>query len=627
MKKIFYGIGILLTVFTIYFSLLCADKNIYVSDANTYDIMISESINGVELEQYAKENDVMVQLLTHHNISFGTTDIEITLIHPEQNIRAGKQDSVFPQYNIVYVTEPDLSDIIVEYMTIQTDEAEKIDAFCNTLRENGFDCYSIETGSTRFSINMLFSELNLKFFSLLFLLSVLFITMYYIHRLKEMGILRLNGWSAFRISTKILMPMSANTIGISVIPMIIFLIYVYIMDKSFVSTCLKIYGLNILFLIAVFAVATLAATVFIKNMNQVNAIKNGRNNRFIFYSLVVVKLIVIFLVFSEICEIRDGIVELYDTKQSAQNIAERDLYYITTSNCNEEDEKKITAILSEFSNEEIFNFGISILNTYSASGVKKEAKRQMIEEDNYNVMYISDNVISELGVRDIEGNLLDNMNLKENEVYYLIPQWMQEHIEEIKEYISIDEMDHVIYIKNDQTYSHLFWPGTYIYDCIIQVHSPDKSLFPEYSETVLLTKQAAETFNQKVEEAGLSGYIVSAGSSEMDSDLSISNAELELWEAVFDFVIILLAYIITSVSIILIYFEFKKKLFSVYVLFGRIPLRSLAYFAIINGVIVGIGAVATDMGLLMFIFFEWLFYGAMAYRYLRKKAIYVLKGE
>ncbi len=627
MKKLFYGIGILIAVFTIYFSLLYADKKVYVNDSYVYDIMLSKSITGKELEQYAQNNDVMIQLLKHHNVSFGKTDIENIIINPEEGIHSGRQKSVFPKYNIEYVVDESNANIIMENFVIQTDEENKIISFCDELSQNGYSCDYYCSGNLRFSLSMLFSKLNAEFYLLFFILSILFIFMYYIYRLKEMGILRMNGWSSVRISLKIIMPMARDAIVVSMIFMMLFFIYVYIMDKSFLGVCLKIYGLNILFLIVVFGLAAIVATVFIRNMNQVNAIKNGRNNRIIFYSLVVVKLIVVFFVFSEICRIKNDMIIFGDIKKAAQEIEKRDLYKIIVSNCNEEEEEKITTILSEIPDDEIFNFGISILNTYSITDLNQGIQRQMINDDFYNVMYLSDNMVSNMKIRDSKGDLLDNLELEKNEVCYLIPHWMKNYMEEISEYSAIDNTSQIIYIQDDQTYPHFFWPDAYIHDSIIQVHALDKELFPKYSDEVLLTKKAADSFNSKMIKMGLSSFIVNAESANMDSDLCISNAEIELWEAFFYFIMMLVAYTITSISIILIYFEFKKKLLSVYLLSGRIPVKSIIYFCALNELIVVIGTTMTEKMLLGFIIIELLFYGYITYVYLQKKAIYILKGE
>ncbi|MBR1692700.1 MAG: hypothetical protein IJ711_07985 [Lachnospiraceae bacterium] len=625
MKKLFYAMGILLAIFTIYFSMLYADKKVYVDDSDIYNIMLSKSISGEELEQYAKENDVMIQFLSHRNVSFAATDIENTLINPRGGIRPGRQNSIFPKYNIVYVTDADLSQLIVEDLIIQAEKEDKITAFCRYMKERGYPCEFYYIGNTAFSFKMLFSPLNLKFFSLILILSVLIIAMYYIYRLKEIGILRLNGWSACRISMKILLPMSESTITASAIPAILFLLYILAMDRTFAGIYLAIYLLTIFYLLVVFLIAAGIAAVYIANVNQVNAIKNGRNNRFIFYSLVLVKLITTFLVFSEVCEVRDDVINLNATRRSVQNVTERNLYSVTTPLCSEEDEKKISGVIASLPDTDVFNFDFAE-HAYTAAQIHKGIKREKLSEDRGNIARLSGNLISEMKIRDASGNLMGNLNLEKGEVFYLIPQWMQEYRDEIEQLLPVND-ENVIYIQDDQTYEHIYWPDIYMYDCVFEVRKPEKALFPELAGEVYLTERAAGVFREEVRKLGLSDYIVKATSPEMDSDLAVSNQELELWETVFYLVMILLSYVITSISVILIYFEFKKKQFGVYALSGRIPVKILAYFAVLIGVIVGVGALMTDAALLLYLPLEWIFYGIMSYRYVQKKAIIVLKGE
>lgn len=615
-----------MTIFTIYFSLLYADKLTYVNDTNVYSVNLSKTITGKEIEHYAKKNDVIVEIMNHHNISFGKTEIDIMIFNPEEGIHGGLQNSIFPKYKINYIVDESVLDCTTQCFTVQTDDEQKLILFCNELEENDYQCDYFYTGNSKFSISMLFGKLNLEFYFLFFVVSVLFIFMYYLYRMKEMGILRMNGWSSFQISLKILFPMIRNSVIVSLISMTIFWVYVYIMDKSFLVNCFKIYILNILFLLVIFALSIIVQSVLLCYMNQVNAVKNGRNNVCIFYALIFVKLIVLFFVFFETSKIKNDVISLIEMNKVSQQIQSRDLSLIVVPSCNEEDEKKVTQILSEISDKDIYNFGISALNLYSSTEIRNGIERQTINDEFMNIMYLSNNMVANMGIKDANGNLLNDVKIEKNAVCYLIPIWMKEFLNELKETGIIENSSQIIYIENNQVYPHFYWPDSYMYDCIIEVREIEKELFP-YCSDVLLSANAVNYFNDKKIENDLSDNIVKTQSLDMDIALSISNAEIELWEALFYLIIILIAYVITSISIVIIYFEFKKKTISVYLLSGQIPFKTISYFCIINEITVITGAILTEKVLMGFVVFELLFYSFVAYLFMRKKAINIVKGE
>ena len=631
MKKLFYGIGIIIGIVIIYCSLLAADSSskVYLSDECIYDIFLSDKINvtAKELEEPAKESGITLQIRTVSNRSFGKVHIENVLINSKEDIKPGRQPSIFPGYNIVYVVDAPLEDLHIGYIMVQTDDSERIDSFCNALKEKGIDHELVKTGDLHYFFLTVFQQFNIKFYFVLLILSVLFITMYYIHRLKEIGILRLNGWKPFRISFRILIPMIKETLIASLATNALFVVYILVMDWKFIIDYMVILVICLCTVTVLYVISALLASQFISGINSVRAIKNGRNNRFIFYTLLLAKILITYLFISEIDIAKEHLLELYHISKQEDVVMERNLFRVETPSNSREDEKRIDEAVSEFSNEKVYNYGRPFLSlTYS--GLKAGMARQEVSMDciGDNVMYISDNLIEEIGIKDSQGKALSNLKLSARECYYLVPEWMKADIEALLFCLGLEDESKIRYIENDQIYSDLVWPDLYYYDCIIRVDSLEKKLFPNSGSETYLTKEAADLFNRKVKALGLE-HIVEAIDPYIDVELTLANEKIYLWESILSFLILCIAYVIASVSVIQIYFEFKKREFGVYALCGKYPVKCICIFFGWNIFITGISVLLTDICYAGILLLECLFFAIIINRYMRRKAIFALKGE
>lgn len=114
-----------------------------------------------------------------------------------------------------------------------------------------------------FNLGVLFSSLNLEFFSLLTLLIVLSIATYYVHRLKEIGILKLHGWNNRKISFRLLFKLLIHSYLSSLFLVIPFNIYIMVSDVSKIILYARIYFLLCFFLGIVFLLSAFIGTIYI----------------------------------------------------------------------------------------------------------------------------------------------------------------------------------------------------------------------------------------------------------------------------------------------------------------------------------------------------------------------------
>lgn len=622
MKKLFCGIGMLLGIFSIYFFLLFADKIVYVNDYTIFDFEIANSIKYQQLEEMAKATDTMVQLRNYEEVDFGNVKLKVQLVNPEENIVEGVQKSVFPNTQIIYETKNSLQDIKIQRFIIQEDNREKIKAVEHWLTDNKYDFEVMEEEPIKFTFSKLFSVLNLEFYILIMILATLCIVTYYVYRLKEIGVLKLNGWSDLKISWKIAQDMIKYTIISAGVLIVGTSIYILFMDSSVLGLYVKICALLMLFICGVYGIASVIATLFIKNMNQVNAIKNGKNTRTIFYSLIVAKTVTTFFLLLGMNQLYQEIILADDCLKAARELENYNFYTIKTSvSLEEKVGQLVDKELQKLSEKEIFNYGY-----VEQSFNKMEVKREKIQNGVYNYQIISENILSKMKITDIEGKPIEGLELQPGEEKLLVPEHYKEEIPQILEYIGIQRTPDIHYIKDGQIYSDLLQPGQYEFDTIFLVTETQKSIYWGAGE-LLLTEEAGKKIEQKLTKENIDSGSVQVVSRNADIQVFVSNERIILWERGFFFAINIISYILSSISIIVIYFEFKKKQFGVYTLVGRVPVKEILNLATINMVILFTLAVIINRKFLILIIFELIFYLINVNIYLRKKAILAIKGE
>ena len=295
MKKIFLGIGLLVGAFSVFFFLLVADKDVYFNDDTVYDFSLSKNISGEKLTQIASETDMMIRLVKFNDISFGRNHLDVTLLNPTSDVKLGRQPSIFPGNQIIYSSYSPNEKKKIKYFTIQSNDEHKVNHFKEQLSTAGYEMVSSTSEPTTFNISMLFSSLNFKFFSLLTLLILFSISTYYIHRIKEIGIKKLNGWNNFRISFSLISKLVIHSFGAALLFVLPFAVYISVTDlnalRSYALMCIYLY----LFLAIIFIGSSIIGSLFISRLNQVNAIKNNKNNKKLFYVLLFFKAIVVTL--------------------------------------------------------------------------------------------------------------------------------------------------------------------------------------------------------------------------------------------------------------------------------------------------------------------------------------------
>lgn len=626
MKKIFNGIGLLVAVFSIFFFLLVADKIVYHNDETVYDLELSHNISSDLLSEVAKETYVMIRLVDSKNISFGKNELDVTFINPDSTVSVGKQSSVFPKDNInYYVYNEKEKSKNIKFFTIQSNSEKKINNLMRSLEKKGYSVNIHKNETVDFNLGMLFSSLNLEFFSLLTLLIILSIATYYVHRLKEIGIKKLHGWNNRKISFNLLFKLSIHAYVSSLFLAIPFSIYIMINDISKIILYGRIYFLLCFFLGLVFLLSALIGTLYIYKVNQVGAIKNKRNNKVLFYSLLTFKFaIVTLLLFSLNTAITD-INKLKSSIQSIDVLQKNDLYKIQTSAIPETKlHKTLDQFINTINDENLYNYSPpdELLNVTRLKQHQSTNKLRGI--DNFAFTSISSNVLELIDIVDKNGQHLSSSVIQANTL--LVPTHYKSETKTILNNLQLDKSTEIIYVQDGQVQESILWPELYVYDSVYYVHDLKKKLYLNSGE-VLFDNKSSKVIEKELTNLGIDANSIRVDSLDKEYNIFKGNLELNLFESLFHLIINLLSFLLCILSIVTIFLELRKKEFGVYRLLGKYPVTSIRKFMILNGIItIGISLIVNPIFLILFII-EALIYSVLIYQYINRKAILAIKGE
>lgn len=627
MKKIFSGIGILVALFSIFFFLLVADRMVYHNNKTIHNFALSKSISGQELKEFAENTGITIRLVDFKNTSFGEKDLIITFINPDSSIRLGKQSSIFPKENIVYHILDQTKNREIKYLTVQEDDDKKIESFKLLLDKNGYLREVDEEKPINFSMGMLFSPMNFSFFALLTILLTLSIATYYVYRLKEIGVLKLNGWSNKKISFRFLFELLIHLFIFSLSCIIPFGIYVVISDASKMVLLAKIYFLVCLFLLAVFLLATFVGVFFINNVNQIGAIKNKKNNKLIFYALLIFKIATTIFLLISMNNSVSNFYRLNSTINSCNKFIKYDFFQIRTSVTPEDTMHiKLDELVGSLDSDYVFNYAspeqlmdITKLNLY-------KSKRDLRGIDECAYTDISANMLNVIDILDESGRTIKATQVRADSNTLLIPIHFKNNTEKILEYYQLGKDTSIIYIQNGQIHSDILCPGLYVYDSVYFIHRLQKVLYLNNGD-VLISKKGAEKLESALWKMGVDKYSISVEPMTMEYNNFKASVQLDLVESLFHFTINILSFFLCVLSILTIFLQLRKKEFGVYKLIGRYPMIIILKFIGMNAIITVIITMSVNLIFLPLMAIESIIYGVLIKKYIKSKAILALKGE
>ena len=584
MKKIFSLIGVMLVIFSVYFMLLVVDKSNYISDEKIADFSLEKQIGFDTLEKIAKESDVSIQIRTFNDYSFGKVQCKIEVINPKHNTKYGVMKSLFPNRHIEIIPNEKKEDRKTRYFMVQENEVDKVSTFKKILEESGYEAEVVYKEPVKFSFEMLFSPLNVGFFVSIFCLSLFCTSIYFISRLKEIGILKLNGWSEQRISVRLYKDIVKNTAYGFFPCAILFILYIIFMDISQLPVYLIMLFFLVLALNLVYICVAMVAVIFIKNTDYIDSIKNKKNNKIIFLMIMLFKVILVVVALLILTQLIDNTLRLREGVKKAEEI-EAHNWYICTQHValSSNEERELDIFMQKFDANDIFNYcpSDSIQDRNEEAVIYKD-----LDSIECNMIIASSNLLPFLGIKDKNGS---ELKIKDDGEYLLVPENLWKKRNKIIKYEGLKNIE-AICIQKGQWIMDLETPGKYSYNSVIQVSKLEKKATVSYGE-VFMTENAAKQVEEKLLTMGYEKADIEMEALSVELRTHISTYQTELFESVMYFFIIFLTYILVDISLYSIYYEFKKKKMAVYSLLGRKTVNDIFKFLIYNAAIVVVASI------------------------------------
>lgn len=539
----------------------------------------------------------------------------------------GRKPSVFPNENIVYQEFQDEAAKKIKYFTVQSNHKNKITELESLLIENGYEVVIRDSEPVKFNFSMLFSSLNMMFFALLTVLLILTISSYYVYRLKEIGILKLNGWSNERISIRLLLKQLFRIYIFSLIFTIPFGIYVIMKDISKFLMYLNICSLINLFLLFIFIFAAIFGNYFVHNVNQIRAIKNKKNNRLIFYILILFKALTTTLLVLSINTAINIINRIDTTYHAIDQLEEYDFYKLRTAVVPDQNIfQELNLMIQSIDDAHVYNYSSpeNLIPGDQLNPYVTDKKIRGMDQCSYTD--ISSNMLEILKIVDAEGKIISSSQIDSNNDTLLIPIHYKNEEKQILNYYQFDKEINIIYIKDKQVRDDLLFPGSYVYDSVYRVHPLYKELYINNGE-VLFDKEGSMIVEAGLREMNLDKYSITIESLNLDYYIFKANIRLDFIEKIFHLVINILSYTLCLIAAVTVFLELRKKEFGVYKLLGMYPFKTIGMFLIFNSMITAIITVTLNFKLAVLLLLEMMIYVFIMNKYMKHKAITAIKGE
>ncbi len=630
MKKIFCCIGALIAVFSIFIIILVQYYDVSLSEQQEYHYTIddnSPTISISQLEKIAIDADVQVQIKSYGSMNYGNRNINFRILNADENIQEGRQPSIFPGDNINYILNSDDADMQISYFIIQEDDNSKIDAFNSQLEDLGISYSIISSQPYQFNFFTLFVNASISIFLylLLFLLLVCIIS-YYAYRVKEIGILKQNGWSNFKISLKIVSSVFLRIVLSSLVIMIPIAVYIAITNIALLNTYARLSITLIILLFAVFLISSIIAIVFIHKLNQITAIKNGRNNKPYFVLILGFKVIITLLVFTTFNSFYINLIDSNNAIKSGNEIKSKNLYTGQSFGVSESEINKLNDFADTLSDDEVFNYdSMSVEKSYTLMQINNDnLSLNEYSEMGYSYLRMSSNFIPYIS----DDITIDNEKLK----YVLIPEHLEDETSDILiDWYGTDDLEElditIQYIEDGIIYKDPISPDKYIYDAIVIVSPVQKEFTLPNSEVYFTQDSAAQLENYSYDVLELPKSELRLRPINDDIDLIIANKVITLSQSVLSLVVALISYILVVNSIIIIYFELKKKRIAVNLLLGRIPIKTVVPMVAVNTIIALLLAIFINPILISLVVLELIIYVFVISRYFKRAMVCLIKGE
>lgn len=625
MKKLFTITGALTAVYMIYLFIICSSYFIFPqSDGQIYECLVDKSISSEELKNLSRKYDITTFTNEYKNNSVFNQEIEFSFFNTssKDKIQYGLQKQLIRSNKILYKSTEKNNLRIQRFWAINNDN-KNFNEFEKSMRDFNFSKNLFRDSGTNFSI--IFLEENIIYFLCIVMFMIFCISIHYILRSKEIAILKLNAYNTYKISVKVLLDAIKSSFLSFTTISIIFMIYILFKDKFLVRDFIMMFLYISLCLLAVTFIASLVASVFVKKLEIIPALKNYKNNKAILILVISFKIVITIAFMFSASKFYENYLDWKVAKQGIEVVGSNDLSYIKTSSTPDENYMdKILKCISSIDKEHLYNYANPSFSLYGHQSLNDNKKNNML--DNPPVIRMSHNMLDYVKIYSTDNKLISKNEVDANKNTVLLPYNLKLNTNEILMGINDFEKAEIKYIKEGQKHYNLLIPEQVVYNAVYLLTPVENNIYYNGGRLIFDEKSNMQIDNY-LTEIGADRGTISIVQLESDYNKIIDNLWLIFIDNLQFMIINILSYTLSILAVSIAYCEYRKKELAVLKINGVKPKRVILILCGINFFINIIIAVLINKIFVIFALYEIIINLIVIRNYYSKKSLSIIKGE
>lgn len=626
MKRLFSLIGLLIGVQLIFVFLLYANTQIYPEYSGSLQICsLEQSIDSERLTNLAERNNITTFTVEYKNSSFINQNIifHFLYINDDDDIAIGAKNSLIPTNSIIYERRAEESSRIQRFWIINNDEVA-LSKFAKDLEEFHVVMDTFYTHEMSFAD--ILSKDNIDFLFCLLLLIVFSISAICILRGKEVAVMKLSGYKDYVILFRILKNGCKRVIIAYSFVGVIFLVYVIINDRAIVGDFVKLFGYMTICILLVLAASCLAGIVFTRFMGIIAALKGNISSKYLVILIATFKILATFMIMISVKDVWLDYLTLKVEQVGKKSAGTFCACYLNTSESPDEATMKdLLTIFENVDNKKIYNYAEPTNYLYGYEALIDHAQKDNMY-DNPPFVNMSYNMLDYIHVYTTRGDLISQESCAWDGITLLIPEHLSHGVERIINGFSNEATYKVRFIQSNQEHYSLLYPMQKAYNVIYVLSPVQKNIYAN-NGYVFFDNKIKSQVETILNEAGIDEGSVSLRDLETHHETIENTLVLKLFHKIKKCILNMFSYAISLTAIAVVFFEYRKKELAVYRLLSVNSSKPLIHLCGVNTIVTLLVGAAILPAFGLFCVFENFIYAVIFHFYLKRRVVYVLKGE
>ena len=279
----------------------------------------------------------------------------------------------------------------------------------------------------------------------------------------------------------------------------------------------------------------------------------------------------------------------------------------------------------EIDNDKVYNYSNPTDFLYGHDSILNQDKKETMNVTPP-IIRMSYNMLDFISIYSDEGEIIDKDSFDCSLPTILLPSNLSERTEEIVSNFGESTIVNVRYIESGQEYSNFLNPVEKAYNAIYYLKPIERNIYFNNGR-VLFHKDIIADIQAYLTQNKIDSGTVSLVNLSSDYQKTIGNLNLKLIDDLQFLIVNLLSFLLSVITIGIVYCEFRKKEIAVYKILSVYPIRLILYLCGINMLVTLFVTLYICPVFFFITILESTVYIVVFYNYRSKKTISILKGE